>query len=96
MKDKIILNPFPFSQGTMNKWIKERDEVVKTYDVAAFKEFYHKWQRKGLYRMPLPPDNVIEISLRKMVFSMKSATDEEKREAQRWLIEHGSNTDMEV
>ena len=79
-----------------NKWIEERDKVVKTYDVNAFKKFFKKWQKIGVYEksMPLPPDNVIEISLRKMVYHMTSATKAEKKEAEEWLYAHGSSPDI--
>lgn len=75
-------------------WLKERDEVVKTYDVNKFKDFYNKWKSMGLYNLPLPTDSVIEISMRKMVYHMTSSTNIEKEEAKKWLIEHGSSTDM--
>ena len=85
MKDKVL-----------KQWLKERDKVVKTYDINAFKAFWYKWQKKGVYdrHMLLPPDKVIEISMRKMVYHMTSATEEEKRGAEQWLIEHGSSTEM--
>lgn len=80
----------------MKEWVKERDEVVKTYDVEKFKQFFRKWQIKGIYnkRTKLPADNVIEISLRKMVYHMTSATEEEKKEAKAWLLDHGSSTSI--
>lgn len=75
-------------------WLKERDEVVKTYDVNKFKAFYVKWKMMGLYSLPLPSDDVIEVSMRKMVYNMLSSTEGEKDEAKKWLIEHGSTTEM--
>ena len=75
-------------------WLKERDEVVKTYDVNKFKVFYIKWKMMGLYSLPLPSDDVIEVSMRKMVYNMLSSTESEKDEAKKWLIEHGSTTEM--
>lgn len=76
-------------------WLQERDEVVKTYDIDKFKEFYRKWQMRGIYHMPLPNDDrVIEISLRKMVYHMTSTTKQEKEDAEKWLIEHGYSTDI--
>lgn len=78
----------------MKKWLKERDEVVKSYDVEAFKKFYHKWTRLGVYQVTLPPDKVIEISLRKMVYYMTSATPEEKAEAEKWLLDRGYDTEV--
>ena len=62
-----------------------------SYDVERFKEFYRKWQKKGIYEKPLPTnDYVIELAMRKAVCIMKSATDEQKKEAIEWLYEHGS------
>ncbi len=80
----------------MKEWVKERDEVAKTYDVEKFKLFFRKWQIKGIYdkQMKLPADNVIAISLRKMVYHMTSATEEQKREAEAWLLLHGSDTSI--
>jgi len=78
----------------LKKWIKERDEVVKTYDVEKFKDFYKKWSKKGLYTLRLPADNIIEISMRKMVYHMTSATEEEKKAAEKWLLDHGSTTEL--
>jgi len=77
-------------------WTKERDEVVKTYDVEKFKDFYRKYQLLGVYpsEIRLPKDAVIEVSLRKMVYHTKSATRKEKAEAEKWLKERGYSTDM--
>ena len=82
------------TRKAIKEWIKERDEVAKTYDVDLFKAFYAKWQARGLYNMKLPPDKVIEVSLRKMVCNMASATEEEKQEAEKWLLEHGSSPSL--
>ena len=76
------------------KWLKERDEITKTYDIQAFKDFYRKWSKKGLYTLKMPADNVIEISMRKMVYHMASATDAEKKEAEQWLTQRGYNTSL--
>ena len=73
-------------------WLKERDEVIRALDVEKFKEFYVKWQARGLYKMPLPSDEVIELSLRKMLHHLGNATEEEKTYAENWLHDHGSST----
>lgn len=75
----------------VKKWVKERDKVVKTYDVNQFKNFFRKWQNKGIYdkSMPLPADETIELAMRKMVCHMANATDTEKKEAEQWLYQHG-------
>lgn len=78
------------------QFVKERDEAVKTAirtdDLRVFRRFYARWKAKGFYQIGLPSDEVIEISLRKMLYHMTSATAEEKAMAERWLIAHGSST----
>lgn len=78
----------------MELWKKERDEVIKTLDVKKFKAFYGKWKLKGFYNGPLPNDAVIEILLHKMLYNIKSATDEEKSKAKEWLESKGYSTEM--
>ena len=75
-------------------WIKERDEAVRTQDIEKFKAFYKKWTDRGFYRGGLPSDEVIAISLRKMLYHLGNATEEEKAYAEKWLKEHGSSTDL--
>lgn len=78
------------------QFVRERDEAIKTAirtdDLRVFKRFYARWKAKGFYQIGLPSDEVIEISLRKMLYHMTSATAEEKATAERWLIAHGSST----
>ena len=80
------------------QFVKERDEAVKTAirtdDLRVFKRFYARWKAKGIYQIGLPSDEVIEISLRKMLYHMTSATAEEKATAEMWLIAHGSSTEI--
>lgn len=80
--------------GLMELWKKERDEAIKTLDVKKFKAFHRKWKLKGFYNGPLPNDAVIEVSLYKMLYNIKSATDEEKSEAKEWLESKGFSTEM--
>ena len=75
-------------------WLKERNEAIRTLDVEKFKEFYRKWTERGFYRGGLPSDEVIEISLHKMLYHLGDATVEEKAIAEKWLAEHGSSTDI--
>lgn len=83
-----------FSKKTILLWKEERDRVCKTYDIEEWKKFFRKWQGVGVYdpRVRIPKDEVIEISLRKMVYNMNSATDEEKAEAKEWLESRGYTT----
>lgn len=70
MRKNIVLQPL--NMGMLNQWRKERDKVVKTYDVEAFKKFYIKWTKRGLYDMKLPADEVIEISMRKWFITWRA------------------------
>lgn len=76
----------------MKQWLKERDEAAKSYDVEKFKKFYNKYKALGIYNKTLPSDEVIEISMRKMVCNMSKATKEEVREATEWLTSRGYTT----
>ena len=75
-------------------WLKERNEALRSQDVEQFKAFYERWKARGFYALNLPPDNVIEVSLRKMLYNLKNATEEEKTEAEKWLTERGFTTDL--
>lgn len=71
------------------EFLRERDEAIRTLDVEKFKAFYTKWKERGFYYLPLPRDAIIEISMRKMLYNIKSATEQEKEEAKNWLHERG-------
>lgn len=74
-------------------FVKDRDKAVReacrTGDLESFKAFYEKYKKRGLYKLPLPSDEVLEISIRKMLLNTASATIEEYAEAYKWLIERG-------
>ncbi|MEE3484547.1 MAG: hypothetical protein VZQ98_09540 [Bacteroidales bacterium] len=75
----------------MQEWILERNVVIRSLDVEKFKAFWKKWSARGFYRngLPLPDDEVIEISLYKMLYNLESATEEEKNKAKEWLESRG-------
>ena len=77
------------------QYAKERDAatiaVVEGASLDVFKAFIAKWQAKGAYSpyFKLPPDNVLEISVRKMVIHETNAPESTKQKAAKWLIERG-------
>lgn len=73
----------------MQEWILERNVVIRSLDVEKFKAFWIKWSARGFYRNGLPDDEVIEISLYKMLYNLESATEEEKNKAKEWLESKG-------
>lgn len=76
------------------EWLKERDEMVKSYDVQKFKDFMKKWTELGVYHLDFfPSDEVIEISMRKMVYHFTTSTHKERADAKRWLESRGYTTE---
>lgn len=73
----------------MQEWILERNVVIRSLDVEKFKAFWKRWSARGFYRNGLPDDEVIEISLYKMLYNLESATEEEKNKAKEWLESRG-------
>ena len=71
------------------EWLKERDEVTLSLNIDKFKAFYRKWQKKGVYDLELPSDEVIEISMRKCVCAMANPPKDKLAEARAWLSERG-------
>lgn len=75
-------------------WKEERNEVIRSLNIEKAKAFYEKWTKRGVYDVPLPSDRVLEISLYKMLYNLKSATEEEKAKAKEWLEERGYSVMM--
>lgn len=72
------------------QWLTERDAAVQSFDVEMFKKFYKKWAEKGYYEnRNLPPDDVIEISMRKMTCALLHPDPEKLKQAKAWLKERG-------
>ena len=90
-----MLNISRYDEVLNARWQKERDEVVKTYDVEKFRNFYRKYQILGVYpaEFNLPKDESIQITMHKMVYHMRYATPKEKADAAKWLKDHGISLD---
>lgn len=78
------------SDKLIAQFVKERDEAILSLDLDTFREFYKKWASKGVYDPYfMPPDEILEISLYKMVLAIKSAPPDKREIAKRWLIDRG-------
>lgn len=77
------------SQIGFKMWRKERDEACLSFDLDTFKRFYRRWIKLGVYEDWDMSDEVMEISMRKMVCELASAPKEKKEEAKAWLKERG-------
>ena len=77
-----------------DQWIKERDEVILSFDAEKFKEHYKKWYKEGVYAFPLPTDDfIIAASMRQAVLGLKDPPKDKAEEARKWLADHGMNPD---
>lgn len=82
----------------IKQFVQDRDKAVKEtiekHDLDIFKGFYVRYMLKGVYREKLPNDEIMWISIHKMLYHTASATPDEKRYAAEWLKSHGSSTDV--
>lgn len=78
-------------------WQDELLEVVTTFDVSKFREFYKKWQARGYYEESLPDDDrIVDITIHKIAYHLTTATPEQRAIAEKWLLERGFRTDLGV
>lgn len=83
------------SKKSIRLWKKELDEAIRKQDVNEWLKFYDKWHYLGVYETPMPNNpKMIEIMLKKLLYQMPSATDQERREAKKWLESHGCSTSL--
>lgn len=77
-----------------DKMIKEfahdRDTALAEMSLPKFKRFLKKW----FPNIPIPDDEVLECSMRKMALECTNLTFEVKERACLWLMEHNYRTDM--
>lgn len=78
----------------MKLFVKERDEACQSFDVETFKKFHKRWVELGVYEPFIVEDDVIEISMRKMVCNMANPNPEKLKEAKKWLKERGYSTSL--
>lgn len=72
------------------EWRKDRDEAVASLNLQKFKEFCLKWQMRGAYeKKPLPPDNILEITLHKMACEITTIPEDIALKAAEWLLVRG-------
>ena len=78
------------NSAIIRRYNKDRDEAVASLNVETFKSFCKKWS------LPAPPtDEVIEITMRKMMYHINSFSEEDKQSAKEWLESRNYTTDLE-
>lgn len=73
---------------TIRQFVKERDDACSSFDLVKFKAFLRKYRRGKL-----PSDEVLEITMRKMVVNIEPKLPQYE-EAKNWLLERGY--DLEI
>ena len=77
-------------QKLLKEWRTELNDVAESLDVEKFKAFYKKWQGLGIYNdVQLPSDDVLEITVRKMLVNLSTEPSSKHYEAVTWLLERG-------
>lgn len=67
----------------LRQFVKERNEACSSLDVEKFKAFFRKYKGGNL-----PSDEVLEITMRKMVVNIEPKLPQYE-EAKNWLLERG-------
>lgn len=76
-------------------YVKDRDKatiaVVEGESIEVFKAFVNKWRDLGFYPscFKMPSDEVLEITVRKMVIYEINAPESTKEKARDWLLSRG-------
>lgn len=84
----------------ITRYAKERDAatiaVVEGESLEVFKAFVIKWRDLGILPpcFKLPSDEVLEITIRKMVIHEASAPESTKQKAAAWLLERGYDLNL--
>lgn len=82
------------------QYVIDRDnatiEAVETDTLEPFKAFVNKYYELGFYPtcFKLPSDEVLEISVRKMVIHETNAPESTKQKATEWLLSRGYDLDL--
>ena len=85
----------------LEQYVKDRDEAtikaVETDTLEPFKAFVNKYYQAGIYPkcFKLPSDEVLEISVRKMVLHELNAPESTKQKATEWLLSRGYDLELE-
>lgn len=73
----------------LTEFIIDRAKALRSLDVKKFRKFCKKWEMPNI-----STDEVLEITMRKMLYNLYSATDEERNDAKEWLESRGYSTSL--
>ena len=76
----------------LNQWREELKIAVESQDLETFKAFYDRWTERGIYRPDIAamiPDEVKEVSMKKLALQLSDIKPEIKTEATEWLLSRG-------
>ena len=85
----------------IEQYVIDRDKatiaVVEGESLEVFKAFVNKWRDLGIYPtcFKLPSDEVLEISIHKMVIHEVNAPESTKQKATEWLLSRGYDLELE-
>lgn len=80
---------------TTEEFCKLRNEMICAMDVETFKAFYKKMIKAGVFENgPMPADDVIEITMRKMACNITNIPKKVQMDAAEWLAKRGMSPDI--
>lgn len=81
----------------LETYYKDLKETALKFDVEEFKNFVKRWKGRGIYPdcFELPTDEILEITIRKIVVNMKGAPIHKQAEATYWLSIRGYDLELE-
>ena len=79
------------SMGELVQYVRERDEAVRTLNVQVFKDFIRQWNGADY---PIPSDEILEITMRKMAVHSTNLPKRFREEAAAWLLNRGYDLDL--
>ena len=80
------------------QYIKDRDEMLKKCDVAEYRKFVEKYKEllgaEFMSKFSKATDEVLEVSLRKMIVAAVNLPFELRKASAVWLVNNGYNLDL--
>lgn len=76
-----------WDKAILEEWLKDRDDAALSFDIGKMKAYMHKYGYDAAGY--IPSDEVLEITMRKMVVNMEHPPESKRKEAEEWLLSRG-------
>ena len=76
----------------INNYVKDLGDAVIDLDVEKFREHWKKYQD---ILPPIPRDEVLQVTMHKIVLNRTDMSAEVQEKAKKWLTDHGYSANIE-